>query len=413
MSLYYELVRYEESLQLCKKILQLRPSDEKFILTKAMLEARLGQIDEAITTINNLLLDNNKLDVVWNLKGVLLFGMNQNEDALECFDEALKLNSENISALNNKGVILHYNGNFKDALKFFDHASNISSKEKIMQNIELTSKKLDGSEPLEGPPKDTGELDTEDEDNLEEEKEPEDEVTESAITEQSESIEEKEEEPEPEIEAPTPTDLVPNKETDKESATDIFSELGKISETVSEESLLETDSESEEEIIDGSEDTELNEEEDQEIEDHEEETELILPEHKELKDIKTEIEDTVEEPEIVEKEPEVELIDGRTEEQKKEKLKIESELGAQKEGKGKGKQEEDDLIPTKDQVIEKFIQISGVGASKAEALYEAGYTSYDSLKAGKTADVGIVKGIGKTLAKNIKDQLKKKKFKDK
>ncbi len=56
--------------------------------------------------------------------------------------------------------------------------------------------------------------------------------------------------------------------------------------------------------------------------------------------------------------------------------------------------------------------ISGVGKSKAEELYEAGYRSYDSLRKASISDISEVKGIGTSLAKNIKNRLKSKKFKD-
>jgi predicted flap endonuclease-1-like 5' DNA nuclease len=83
-----------------------------------------------------------------------------------------------------------------------------------------------------------------------------------------------------------------------------------------------------------------------------------------------------------------------------------------KEEKDKPKKEKKRKGPSKHEVIEKFTQLSGVGASKAESLYEAGYTSYKLLRKSKISDLGNVKGIGKNLAKIIKDQLKKKKFKD-
>jgi excinuclease UvrABC nuclease subunit len=65
-----------------------------------------------------------------------------------------------------------------------------------------------------------------------------------------------------------------------------------------------------------------------------------------------------------------------------------------------------------DEVVAKFTKITGLGKSKAIALYEAGYYDYESLRSGSVSDIGKVKGIGNTLAKNIKSQLKKKKFKD-
>ena len=104
-------------------------------------------------------------------------------------------------------------------------------------------------------------------------------------------------------------------------------------------------------------------------------------------------------------EPESEVVEQKVEAEAEEPEKSEEDKDIPKEEKKiKG--------PSKDEVIEKFTQISGVGASKAETLYKAGYTSYKLLRKSKISDLGNVKGIGKNLAKNIKDQLKKKKFKD-
>jgi predicted flap endonuclease-1-like 5' DNA nuclease len=88
--------------------------------------------------------------------------------------------------------------------------------------------------------------------------------------------------------------------------------------------------------------------------------------------------------------------------------KIPLDIGAQGEGGAVEELEGED----EDQVIEKFTKISGLGRSKAKALYDAGFTGYDSLRKAKASDIADVKGIGKNLAKTIKDQLKKKKFKD-
>ncbi len=88
--------------------------------------------------------------------------------------------------------------------------------------------------------------------------------------------------------------------------------------------------------------------------------------------------------------------------------KIPLDEGAQGEAGAVEELEREDA----DQVIAKFTEISGLGKSKAKALYDAGFTGYDSLRKAKTRDIADVKGIGKNLAKTIKDQLKKKKFKD-
>ncbi len=64
------------------------------------------------------------------------------------------------------------------------------------------------------------------------------------------------------------------------------------------------------------------------------------------------------------------------------------------------------------EAITKLTQLSGIGTSKAEALFEAGFTNYDSIRSASVSDLTQVSGISENLAKSVKKQLKSKKFKD-
>jgi RNA polymerase subunit RPABC4/transcription elongation factor Spt4 len=55
--------------------------------------------------------------------------------------------------------------------------------------------------------------------------------------------------------------------------------------------------------------------------------------------------------------------------------------------------------------IEKLSKINGIGPSKAQALYDAGFTDYETLRNAKVAEITQVKGLNKTNAINIKKQL--------
>jgi tetratricopeptide (TPR) repeat protein len=453
MSLFYEMVRYQEALELSKKIQSLRPYDEKFILTRALLEARCGQTDEAISTIDGLLVDNDKLDMIWNLKGILLYNMNQNEDAQECFEEALKLNPENTLALNNKGAVLYKIEKYNEALDCFNQVQKIQPNQKTLHNIELTSQK--GEEPIKDKetkkvkkPKKKAEEPSEVMEEPKEVEEPEIKVEqppevmeepkeveepEMEVEEPPEVIEEPKEVEEPEIKVEQPPEVLeepkeveepeikveqppevleepkeveePEMEEGKESMAEILGELGKISDAQKDE----------QEPLDDVQD-EISEV-SQEIEEKEEEGSADLymcPSCGSFVSPSATIceqcgYDFEEEEELEEEEqlgePESEVIEQIVEAEVKEPEKIEKDKDIPKKEKKIKK-------PSKNEVIEKFTQISGVGASKAETLYKAGYTSYKLLRKSKISDLGNVKGIGKNLAKNIKDQLKKKKFKD-
>jgi len=58
---------------------------------------------------------------------------------------------------------------------------------------------------------------------------------------------------------------------------------------------------------------------------------------------------------------------------------------------------------TVEEAVEQFTRISGVGESKARALFEQGYTSLEALHAARTEELAKVPGIGDRLAKAIRD----------
>jgi len=59
------------------------------------------------------------------------------------------------------------------------------------------------------------------------------------------------------------------------------------------------------------------------------------------------------------------------------------------------------------EAVEQFTRISGVGESKARALYEHGYTSLEALKAAPQGEIAQIPGIGDKLAKQIHDGIPK------
>ncbi|MCK4937009.1 MAG: 50S ribosomal protein L32e [Methanosarcinales archaeon] len=58
-----------------------------------------------------------------------------------------------------------------------------------------------------------------------------------------------------------------------------------------------------------------------------------------------------------------------------------------------------------DAIIEEFTSLKGVGESKAKALYEAGYTSYEDLNKATVEELSEVKGITEGLAEQILDEV--------
>jgi small subunit ribosomal protein S3Ae len=62
-------------------------------------------------------------------------------------------------------------------------------------------------------------------------------------------------------------------------------------------------------------------------------------------------------------------------------------------------------IGTKEDVIKLFTTLKGIGPMKAEALYEAGFDSFDKLRAASVEELARVEGMNPTLAKKVKEQL--------
>ena len=63
----------------------------------------------------------------------------------------------------------------------------------------------------------------------------------------------------------------------------------------------------------------------------------------------------------------------------------------------KGKKQEVKLL------IESFTSIPGVGAKSAKAFYEAGFKSTEDILSAKEKDLLAVPGVGKNLAKKLKN----------
>lgn len=59
----------------------------------------------------------------------------------------------------------------------------------------------------------------------------------------------------------------------------------------------------------------------------------------------------------------------------------------------------------KDDVIKEFQKLKGIGAKKAEELYDSGFTSLEKLKKASVDDITSVDGFSDNLAKDIKKQV--------
>ena len=60
---------------------------------------------------------------------------------------------------------------------------------------------------------------------------------------------------------------------------------------------------------------------------------------------------------------------------------------------------------TKEELIKKLTSLKGIGASKAESIYDAGFHTVEKIKAASIEDLTNVNGISESVAKSIQKQL--------
>ena len=67
----------------------------------------------------------------------------------------------------------------------------------------------------------------------------------------------------------------------------------------------------------------------------------------------------------------------------------------------------------KNDFFKRLMEIDGVGDSKAQALYDAGYTSIEKLEESTIGEIAKIEGISRRIAKNILSDLFPEKFEEK
>ena len=111
-------------------------------------------------------------------------------------------------------------------------------------------------------------------------------------------------------------------------------------------------------------------------------------------------------------EAEGELEEALKEPKKKIKKKVKKEVKKRTKKKIKKEPVKAPDKETKDEIISKLMNISGIGISKATSLYEAGFKNYNDLREASIPELANIKGIGPVVAKIIKKMVESKKFKD-
>ncbi len=66
-----------------------------------------------------------------DLKGLVLYFLGKNNEAISFFDKALAINPNDVDVLTNRGIALHFLGKYNEAISFFDKALAINPNYKL------------------------------------------------------------------------------------------------------------------------------------------------------------------------------------------------------------------------------------------------------------------------------------------
>jgi tetratricopeptide (TPR) repeat protein len=85
----------------------------RFLITDNKPQMALVAINQALN------IDGNDLDAL-NQKGIILFYLDENDEAIKCFDKCLSIDEDYAYALFNKGLVMRRTGDLGEALAIFD-----------------------------------------------------------------------------------------------------------------------------------------------------------------------------------------------------------------------------------------------------------------------------------------------------
>ncbi|MGE4118602.1 MAG: tetratricopeptide repeat protein, partial [Candidatus Nitrosocosmicus sp.] len=86
----------------------------------------LGNNQEAIACYDKAIEINPEYDLAYYNKGIVLSVTGNNQEAIACYDKAIEINPQYADAYNNKGLSLYYLGNNQEAIACYDKAIEIN-----------------------------------------------------------------------------------------------------------------------------------------------------------------------------------------------------------------------------------------------------------------------------------------------
>jgi tetratricopeptide (TPR) repeat protein len=148
----------EEELKCYNKSLELVGEDKVLRHLVAYLKsstlARLGRLDEALTSVEEAIKNGPKCSGSWAIKGMILKDLNKIPESMGCFAKSLELDQNDWYALLGYGLVLAILGRNEEALAYFDKAAHCKpdsslpyfGKTDVLMHMNLPPKALDSIE---------------------------------------------------------------------------------------------------------------------------------------------------------------------------------------------------------------------------------------------------------------------------
>ncbi len=105
-----------------RKLLELSPQSSAFRVTYAIAHKSIGDLEGALSILNDALKsDINDFSILKN-KGLMLFGLNRWEEALHVYKSLLESQPNNYTILTQIGVAFRHLGKYSESIKFLNYA---------------------------------------------------------------------------------------------------------------------------------------------------------------------------------------------------------------------------------------------------------------------------------------------------
>lgn len=105
-----------------RKLLELYPQSSAFRVTYAIAHKSIGDLEGALSILNDALKSNINDFSILNNKGLMLFGLSRWEEALHVYKSLLELQPNDYTVLTQIGVAFRHLGKYSESLKFLNYA---------------------------------------------------------------------------------------------------------------------------------------------------------------------------------------------------------------------------------------------------------------------------------------------------